>query len=317
MIEDFVERSPFATNPLCRWDFNNVGPAMLAGTTLPNHLPDLADDDETPPPLIERAGNAVTMHFHGIARFRIDFGDTSITAFDIEPGTSNCVIVHILHDHIAPRLLAELGDLVLHASAVRFGDELALFLGATGAGKSTLATSLHQAGYQLLGDDAAIVTRNEEGYMAQAVYPSLRLYPETIATLLGGDAATSPMSDHSDKQNVHLPSLAHTPATPLPVAAIVFLDGECGASEPAAAPLDSTRACIAMIEQSFSLDPRDRECAARRLAALSQLALAVPAYRLSYPHDFARLGQVHEVIETILKARRPSPEAKRQGSLVR
>jgi len=315
MIEEFVERGPFDTGPLSVWRFVNFGNAMLPGTTLPD-LPELADDDETPPPLIERAGDAVTMHFHGVARFRIDFGESSLTAFDIETDTNDCVIVHILHDHIAPRLLAELGDLVLHASAVRFGDELALFLGETGAGKSTLATSLHQAGYQLLGDDAAIVTRGQEGYLAHAVYPSLRLYPETIATLLGSNTATSPMADHSDKQNVHLPALARTPASPLPVAAIVFLDGECGATEPAATPLDSTRACIALVEQSFSLDPKDRQCAARRLAALSQLALAVPAYRLSFPHDFARLGEVHEVIETILKARRPILPAQRQGSLV-
>jgi len=317
MIFRFSERGPFDTGPLSIWGFVNFGSGVPDGVCLPDGLPVLSDDDETPPPLVERDGDAVTLHFHDVARFRIGFGDCSITAFDIDPDTSDCVIDHILNDHIAPRLLAEMGELVLHASAVRFGDEVALFLGETGAGKSTLATSLHQAGYELLGDDASIVTHGPAGYMARAVYSSLRLYPETIITLLGSNTATSPMADHSDKQNVHLPASAHAPAGPLPLTAIVFLDGDCGASEAKAAPLDSMRACIALVEQSFSLDPHDPRCAARRLAALSQLALAVPAYRLSYPHDFARLGEVHAVIETILKARRPIEPVVRQGSIVK
>lgn len=317
MIEQFSERGPFRTGPLSVWGFVNFGSAVPADVHLPDNLPVLADDDETPPPLVERDGGVVTLHFHDVARFRIDFSDCSITAFDIEPETSDCVIEHILNDHVAPRLLAEMGALVLHASAVRFGDKLALFLGETGSGKSTLATSLHQAGYKLLGDDAAIVTSGPTGYLARTVYPSLRLYPETIATLLGSHTATTPMSDYSDKQNVHLPSVADAPAEPLPLAAIMFLDGDCGASDPAAVPMDSTRACIALVEQSFTLDPRDPRCAARRLAALSQLALTVPAYRLSYPHDFARLGEVHAVIETILKAHRPMEPAVPQGSLVK
>ncbi len=314
MNDRFLERGPFDSGLLSIWGLANFGMGVPPGVCLPDGLPILSDDDETPPPLVERNGDIVTLHFHDVARFRIDFSDCSIIAFDIEPGTSDCVIEHILNDHIAPRLLAEIGELVLHASAVRFGDELALFLGETGSGKSTLATSLHQAGYELLGDDASIVTLGPAGYMARAVYPSLRLYPETIAALMGSNTATSPMADHSDKQNVHLPALAHTPARPLPVAAIVFLDGERGATEPAATLLDSTRACIALVEQSFSLDPTEPQCAARRLAALSQLALAVPAYRLSYPHDFARLGEVHEVIETILKARSPIVPVTPQGS---
>lgn len=317
MIEQFSERGPFNAGPLSMWGFRNFGSEMPPGVHLPDGLPVLSDDDETPPPLVERSDDVVTVHFHGVARFRIDFRACSITAFDIDPDAGDSVIEHILNDHIAPRLLAEMGELVLHASAVRIGDALALFLGETGAGKSTLAISLHQAGYQLLGDDAAIVTPGDAGYVARAVYPSLRLYPEAIDSLVGSGAATSPMADYSDKQNVHLPSVEHGPAGALPLAAIIFLEGDVGASEPAAAALDSTRACIALVEQSFSLDPKDPRCGARRLAALSQLALAVPAYRLSYPHDFARLGEVHAVIESLLKTRRPDESADPHGSFVK
>jgi hypothetical protein len=299
MLDEVLKRGPFATAPLCIWRYIHLGGAIPAGIALPD-LPALGEEDKTPPPLIEREGDVATIHFHFVARFRIDFADRTITGFDIAPETADCVIDHILDDHIAPRLLAELGELVLHASTVQFGDRVALFLGETGAGKSTLATSLHQVGHKLLGDDAVIVTRGAEGYLAQPVYPSLRLYPEAIARLLGGAAATSPMADYSDKQHVHLPALAETAGAPIELAAMFFLSGSKDAPDPAAMRLENTWACIKLVEQSFSLDPRDRRCAARRLQALSQLALAVPAYQLSYPHDFARLDEVHAVIEAII-----------------
>lgn len=273
----------------------------------------MPDDGETPPPLIERDQRSVTMHFHGVARFRIDMADHSIIGFDIDPEAGDHVIDHILNDHIAPRLLAELGKLVLHASAVRFEDRLALFLGETGVGKSTLATSLHLAGHPLLGDDAVVVVRESGGHLGQAVYPSLRLYPEAIESLLGQSAQTSPMADHSDKRNVHLPTLLETAAAPLPLAAIFFLAGDSGAAEPEAAALGSMRACIKLVEQSFTLDPRDARCAARRLSALSELSLTVPAYTLSYPHDFARLGEVHQVIGAIVNSCRPELPSLCQG----
>lgn len=311
-----MEWGPFATGPLSVWRFVNLGTCIPAGISLPGP-PELSDDDQTPPPLIERDGNVVSIHFHDAARFRINFGDRTITGFDISPETAETVLIHILHDQIAPRLLAELGELVLHASAVRYGDGLALFLGQSGAGKSTLAASLHQVGCELLGDDAAIVTPGVNGFLAQTVYPSLRLFPEAIASLLGNDVATSPMADYSDKRHVHLPTLPKSAGQPMPLAAMFFLSGECGATDAVATPMDSTRACIALVEQSFSLDPKDPRCGARRLAGLSQLALKVPAYRLSYPHDFKRLGAVHQIIAAIMDNRKPLLPAEQQGCLSR
>lgn len=295
-----MERGPFDSGPLSFWRYVNFGSATPDGIRLPDGLPELYDDDETPPPFVERGADYVTMHFHDVGRFRIGLADHTITGFDIDPETAECVIEHILNDHIAPRLLAELGKLVLHASTVRFGDRVALFLGETGAGKSTLATSLHQAGHRLLGDDAVIVTPEAGGYTAQVVYPSLRLYPEAIARLIGDAAKTAPMADYSDKQHVRLPDLPPAAEAPLPLAAIFFISGPADNGSVTAAPLQSTMACIKLVEQSFTLDPRDARCAARRLTGLSALALAVPAYTLAYPHEFARLDEVRAVIEGIM-----------------
>lgn len=294
-----IGRGPFQTGPLSFWRFLNAGDPLPEDTPLPPRLA-LGEDDDTPPPLVKRDGAVVWIDFHDVACFRIDFGERTVTAFDVNPETTDRDFTHILNDHIAPRILAGEGELVLHASAVCFGEAVALFLGETGAGKSTLATSLHMAGHTLLGDDAMIVSRETERHHARAVYPSLRLYPETVARLLGEAVPTAPMADYSDKQHVHLATLSQTSCAPLPVAAMFFLAVGDKADHVAASRLGVAKACIGLIEQSFSLDPQDRECTERRLRGLSRLAMEVPAYRLAYPRDFSRLGEVHAMIETAL-----------------
>lgn len=309
-----MEWGPFAIGPLSCWRLINIGSATLAGVRATG-LAEPRDCETAPPPSVEREGSHVTIHFHDVASFRIDLADSLITIFDVDAETGDNVIDHLLNDQLAPRLLAEAGATVLHASAVRFGDKVAVFLGETGAGKSTLATSLHQAGFQLLGDDAVIVTRGPGGHFAQAVYPSLRLFPEVISRLIGDTAITTPMADYSDKQHVSLPTLPAEVGAPVPLAAIFFLAGDCDAADPRADALGATMACIKLIEQSFSLDPRDLRCAARRLAALSALALEVPTYTLSYPHAFDRLGEVHEIIETIITSSGAKSSDKPAGNL--
>lgn len=315
MADKFVMRGPFDSGPLSAWELWNCGSAIPDGINLPPP-PDLWDDEPLPPPLVERDGDVVTVHFLDVGRFRIDFSARTVTAFDLDPETAECVITHILHDHIAPRILAHLGELVLHASIVRIGAGAVVFLGETGSGKSTLATSLHMAGHVLLGDDAVIVSRDESAYMAVAVYPSLRLFPEVITRLIGDDVPTAPMADYSDKQNVQLPALAPAEA-PVPLRAIIFLSDNREVAGVSATALDSTRACIKLIEQSFTLDPRDPACAARRLAAASQLALAVPAFTLEYPRDFARLNEVHAAIQAISERHAAVAPTSREENLVR
>jgi len=67
----------------------------------------------------------------------------------------------------ACRLLAERSALLLHAAAVRFGRELWLFAGQSGAGKSTICRLLDRAGVgRVLCDDRVIVQPRPDGWWA-------------------------------------------------------------------------------------------------------------------------------------------------------
>jgi hypothetical protein len=55
-------------------------------------------------------------------------------------------------------------------------------------------------------------------------------------------------------------------------------------------------ACMALIENSFALDPGDAGQATGRLTAASGLARAVPAFQISYPRNYEVLPTVRDAI---------------------
>lgn len=240
----------------------------------------------------------------GIGKFAIDWQRKLLIAQQLRETVTSLDLQHIVQDHLVPRLLAETGLFVLHAGAVDMGGALALFLGESGAGKSTLAASLHARGHPLLGDDAMVVERAGNGFEGSAVYRSLRLYDDSLQTAFKGAARSAPMADYSVKRQVLVEADPATPEGPLPIAALFFLSGPGWDSAPAASLLTPTKACIELVGQSFSLDVRDPKCGARRLAQASGLALAVPAYQLSYRHDYDDLDAVHAMIEQVVASAR-------------
>ena len=149
------------------------------------------------------------------SRYRLDFADQIrvdvqlaeriIIEQPIRPDVALSTREHFLSDQVLPRLLGHLGHLVLHAGAIRIGEEAILLLGKSGSGKSTLAASFDASGWPLLGDDAVIVSRLNDRHGAAAVYPSLRLFPDSIEELYPAAAPTAAMADYSPKMKSQRP----------------------------------------------------------------------------------------------------------------
>lgn len=252
-------------------------------------------------------GDTCDMRFGDAAVFRACFQTRTISL--VEGAQDDpAMIDHLIYDHVIPRLLAADAPLVLHGSLVDIGGRLAVFVGETGAGKSTLGASLEARGHRLLGDDAVIVTRRENGFFGEAVYPSLRLFPDSIATLLGENVDTAPMAAYSDKRHVTGLRAASASAVPLPIGCIFSLVG--GADAPGIGPLSPREACMAMLEQSFALDPEDVHAATGRLAAAAQIASASACFELAVPHDYARLPEAHHLIESAMARTASGPHSK-------
>ncbi len=81
----------------------------------------------------------------------------------------------------------------IHASAVLKDDQLYLFCGQSGIGKSTIASQLHTKGYPLFSDDKCVLFWNEENVLQS--FPSLkitRLWENSAAELTDDGFIHSP-----------------------------------------------------------------------------------------------------------------------------
>ncbi|MFN2400326.1 MAG: hypothetical protein ABR543_17065 [Gemmatimonadaceae bacterium] len=67
-------------------------------------------------------------------------------------------LAYPVDEYLSSRLLARRGGMILHASSVKVGEQALLFIGHSGAGKSTMAEFAGSAGAEVLTDDRTIVT---------------------------------------------------------------------------------------------------------------------------------------------------------------
>jgi hypothetical protein len=241
-------------------------------------------------------------------RVRLTFRQLDM-AFDVDRirrTVSNCSghtlspanVRHFIADQVVPRVLESEGNLVLHAASVRVDDGAILIIGESGRGKSTLSASFERAGFGLMGDDAVVVSALEDGPCAVAVYPSLRLRPDTLAALMPADTASTPVADYTSKRRLALPDAE--PPAPLAIRA-AFVLAQPG-DDPAirVGRLSVAQACMTFVEHSFALNPVDPQRARARLLGASALARQVPAFGLDYPRAYDRLPEVRQaILETL------------------
>lgn len=203
---------------------------------------------------------------------------------------------HLLADQVTPRIIAHEGRLVLHAGAVQYGAGSILMMGDTGLGKSTLVASLDQAGLPLLGDDAFVISFANKHALAQSIYPSLRLLPDSLAAIFNGAMSTRPVAHYTEKRRIDVPLGTEISTAPTRISALFVLNDPPLDETIRVQPMRPVDVCMALVTNSFALDPTDLERATRKLEQAAALASSVPAFCLSYPRDYARLPEVRAAI---------------------
>ncbi|NIO13431.1 MAG: serine/threonine protein kinase, partial [Gammaproteobacteria bacterium] len=81
------------------------------------------------------------------------------------------------------------GVLSLHASVIDINGEAVGFMGAAGAGKSTLAAAFAKKGFAVMSDDILALKPGDSAPFAQPGYPRLRLWPDSAVVLFGSASA--------------------------------------------------------------------------------------------------------------------------------
>ena len=204
---------------------------------------------------------------------------------------------HLLADQVLPRCLAQRGELLVHSAGIAFGNDIALFAGESGRGKSTLAGLFFRAGRKVLTDDCLMLRPTPEAVRAFPTYPSLRLQPDSVGELFPGDTASTTLPSYPGKQRFSVPDASRDAATGR-VAALYFLgDRVVERNDVRIEPLAPATSCIRLMEQTFLLDALDRDAVKRLLGLAGEVVARVPTFTLDYPRDFGRAAELVAGIE--------------------
>ena len=216
-------------------------------------------------------------------------------------GIAQLTIDHLLSDQVEPRILAHEGELIIHASAIRLSGASILFVGTSGVGKSTLAASFDEPGTDLVCDDAVIVECANGQATARALYPSLRLHPDSLDALFPDRDPSLSTAHFGEKRRLTITEQPNDHGDPLPIAAIFALGETLVAQGIKINPLSPAEVCMALVANSFSLNPADLGLAGEKLRKAGLIAERVPAFALDYPRDYDVLPAVRAaVLQSVL-----------------
>jgi hypothetical protein len=205
---------------------------------------------------------------------------------EAQPSGSADAWEHRLGSTIMPLLLAERGDLALHASAVVADGEAVLFCGPSGRGKSVIAAALALRGHPVLSDDGVVLSDLTTRPRAWPGQTGNRVPPDVVRVLDGGIEPSG--GDHGGK-TVHVLGPADDGSlAAVDVTAVVLLRPRGGAGSQVER-LDPVSAVPALMPH-IAHGGRSRLARTLRLAA--RLAECAPVFRAQLPDDLTAAAQV-------------------------
>ncbi len=217
-------------------------------------------------------------------------------------------IRHLLLDQVIPRLLGQQGRLVLHASAVALEGEhrVIAFIGDSGWGKSTLASSFLTRGATLLTDDCLLLERCSDKMICIPNYDGVRLFSDSAQHIFDDSLKRTRVAHYSEKKRLMI-QCSHSTSRPerMELAGVVLLNDPNQSPEPARITMQAIQGAgdlIQMISQLFVIDASPPAIYSGFFRKLGEvLSLGVPIYRLDYLHDYTLLPEVQEcVLDAIL-----------------
>ncbi len=254
-----------------------------------------------------RKGNDYYLRFPRLADFLISEKGDEIHCRHW-PDVPNDTVRHLLLDQVIPRVVGHQGRIVLHASANRLGTGCIVFLGETGWGKSTLATSFHQNGYPLLTDDSLLLQVAGKDSIGIPSYAGSRLWSDSFEAIMGELSEFKQMAHYSSKKRLIFHSASEAPEPNALVLAVFILDSpeQLASTENIdISPITGAQGVVELVKNSFYLDITDRKKIGEQFKELgSVVTMGLPVYRLSYPRNHSFLPAVRNAVKQIAEKNR-------------
>jgi hypothetical protein len=247
-----------------------------------------------------RDGADYIIRFPGLADFFISAmgGVQEVLAQSDAP---EALLEHLYHNQVKPLALSRQFQLVLHASAVQTGKACAVFVGASGRGKSTLAAAFANAGHAFLSDDGVRLDFIANNCIVLPGSPSVRLWPDSDQALLAEIKDNRQSDFHDSKTRIHASAKLKHANTACPLTALYVL-GEGEAKHVELRTLTLQETIPALMANCFLLDIEESALLRRYFEQFVQLARQNRLYHLDYPRDFNMLDEVLGTVLQHLKA---------------
>lgn len=202
------------------------------------------------------------------------------------------------------------GVVSLHASAVLLDGKAVAFVGAGGAGKSTLAARFALAGVPVVTDDILPLEDSDDGFLVRSSVPHLKLWPDSVTQLYGRPDALPklvPSSVDWDKRCLDLtqPELRWAEGAH-PLGAIYLLERRhAEAAAPELTHPTPAEALVALTANAYVNYALTKAMRAQEFAVLSRLVRQVPVRRLTLPATAPNLTTLRETLERDLAGSSP------------
>ncbi len=203
-------------------------------------------------PYLHLLDDAAIFTFDDTGRYCVR--DGSDVVVDAKPDADPAVLRLHIFASIMGMICHQRGLLVLHASAVAFGNRAVAFTGPPGAGKSTLAAHCLAAGGRLVADDVLVLSFDEQGgVLAHPGMPNVKLWRDALTSL--GRDTDGLRPDWFRAEKFHLP--ADDVQTSIPLARLFVLGTDCDAGDGEYAPLRGREAAGALIANTYRVEYLD------------------------------------------------------------
>jgi energy-coupling factor transporter ATP-binding protein EcfA2 len=237
--------------------------------------------------VVRRTERGYEIDGHDVARIEVEVVDHRVTRARAHPYRAELVAAteDLITHYVAPHLRQLEGKPTLHGSAVAIEGRVVAFVGRSGMGKSTLASSF--AGLStFVTDDSVVLEPADDRVMVVPTRATSRLRHDSLAEL----ATPTSGRDLGDKREIDLTGASES----LPLAAIYVLErSETGVR---LEPVRRRDAVLLLASQLHRIDPTDPELLAREVDYLETITGRVRVVKLAYPRRYAELPRVHRAI---------------------
>lgn len=235
------------------------------------------------------------IRFPGLADFELAADGLLASAWPAQD-VSQDTVQHLYRNQVEPLQRSLLRQTCFHASAVEVAGCVAAFMGASGQGKSTLATSMAlQAGARLLTDDALHLRWQGDACVVEPSHASVRLRADSEHALLKDQPQEARSTLYNGKAYLAGNERLRFADAHLPLGC-VFILGQGDCDTPVATRLSSGQAMAALMQNTFLLEVDSPAALAWQFEAVGRLAELPVFYQLDYPRRYDALPAVHRLV---------------------